>query len=130
MSQRGFLVLLGMFVRRKPNKSGKISVQVIEKVRGKYKVAKTIGSSSIKSEVEKLVILGEQWIKEYKGNLEIPFNNEEQIADSVLDRVEKLLFLEQSYFLIRYSTISGSMLSMMIFLDGWSIHESVFQPAN
>lgn len=121
MSQRGFLVLLGMFVRRKPNKSGKISVQVIEKVRGKYKVAKTIGNSSIEPEVEKLVILGEQWIKEYKGNLEIPFNNEEQIADSVLDRVEKItvsgteLLLDKIFNDIGFNVINDDIFRWLIY---------------
>ena len=52
-----------MFVRKKPNKSGKISVQVIEKIKGKYKVAKTIGSSADESEVERLVTYGEEWIR-------------------------------------------------------------------
>jgi len=79
-----------MFVRKKPNKSGKISVQVIEKIKGKYKVAKTIGSSADESEVERLVTLGEEWIRNYKGTLEIPFNDEERIADSVLESVEKI----------------------------------------
>lgn len=79
-----------MFVRRKPNKSGKINVQVIEKVRGKYKVAKTIGNSSIESEIEKLVMIGEEWIRNYKDSLEFPFNEEERVADSVLDNVESI----------------------------------------
>jgi transposase len=106
-----------MFVRRKPNKSGKISVQVIEKIKGKYKVAKTIGSSSVESEIEKLILLGEEWIKSYKGALEIPFNDEERITDSVLDSVEKI-------------TVSGTeMLLDSIFNDiGFNIiHDNVFK---
>jgi len=79
-----------MFVRKKPNKSGKISIQVIEKINGINKVAKTIGSSSNPDEVEKLISIGEEWIRNYKGLLQIPFNNEEQIADSVLESVEKI----------------------------------------
>jgi hypothetical protein len=34
-----------MFVRKKVNKSGSISVQVISKIKGKSKLIKTIGSS-------------------------------------------------------------------------------------
>lgn len=79
-----------MFVRKKPNKSGKISVQVIDKVRGSYKVAKTIGSSFDHTEVEELVSLGEEWIRNYKGILDIPFNSEEQVAESVLESVENI----------------------------------------
>jgi hypothetical protein len=34
-----------MFVRRKQNKSGTISIQVVAKVSGKYRVQKSFGSS-------------------------------------------------------------------------------------
>src|SRR5690606_36957132 len=60
------------------------------KINGINKVAKTIGSSSNPDEVEKLISIGEEWIRNYKGLLQIPFNNEEQIADSVLESVEKI----------------------------------------
>ncbi len=46
-----------MFVRKKKNKSGAISVQIIDKSSGTYKVIKTIGSSSIVSEVDNLIEL-------------------------------------------------------------------------
>jgi hypothetical protein len=36
----------GMFIRKKKNKSGLISVQIIDKSFGKYKVFKTLGSSN------------------------------------------------------------------------------------
>ena len=35
-----------MFVRKKRNKSGTVSIQIIDKSRGKYRVVKTIGVSS------------------------------------------------------------------------------------
>ncbi|NJM80231.1 MAG: hypothetical protein HC854_12560 [Flavobacterium sp.] len=45
-----------MFVRQKKNKSGVVSVQVIDKSSGKYKLLKTIGSSNDSSEIEKFVV--------------------------------------------------------------------------
>ncbi len=51
-----------MFVRKKRNKSGTISVQVIQKDNG-YKVVRSIGSSSDAGEIERLVIQGRQYIK-------------------------------------------------------------------
>lgn len=51
-----------MFVRKKRNKSGTVSVQVIQKDNG-YKVVRTIGSSSDANEIEQLVIQGRQFIK-------------------------------------------------------------------
>ncbi len=50
-----------MFVRKKPNKSGSVSVQVIDKTND-YRVAKTIGSARDPQEVARLVELGRQFI--------------------------------------------------------------------
>ena len=50
-----------MFVRKKSNKSGSISVQVISKDGG-YRVVKTVGSSRDPQEIERLVALGERFI--------------------------------------------------------------------
>ena len=43
-----------MFVRKKKNKSGSISIQIIDKSHGRYKVLQTIGSSSDPDEIEVL----------------------------------------------------------------------------
>lgn len=43
-----------MFVRKKSNKSGSVSIQIIDKSSGKYKVVKTVGSSKDSNEIEKL----------------------------------------------------------------------------
>jgi len=49
-----------MFLRKKKNKSGSISVQIISKSRGRYKVVKTIGSGRTQQEVQNLEYLGNQ----------------------------------------------------------------------
>lgn len=46
-----------MFVRKKQNKSGSISVQIIDKAIGSYRVVKTLGSSRDLDEVERLAQL-------------------------------------------------------------------------
>jgi transposase len=79
-----------MFVRSKKNKSGVISVQVIDKSSGKYKVIKTIGSCSDQSVVQKLVEQGNHWIKEHTGVLEIDFSNELHTACKILEGIEQL----------------------------------------
>ena len=43
-----------MFVRKKKNRSGSISVQIIDKSYGTYRVLKTIGSSRDDDEIERL----------------------------------------------------------------------------
>ncbi|TAF98379.1 MAG: hypothetical protein EAZ44_11420 [Cytophagia bacterium] len=65
-----------MFIRKKKNKSGVISVQVIDKSSGKYKLIKTIGSSCNLIEIERLYKEGLSWIRNYTGALELDFNNE------------------------------------------------------
>jgi transposase len=52
-----------MFVRKLKNRSGSLSVQVIQKTNGKYKVVKTIGSATTQQEIEKLVNLAQQEIE-------------------------------------------------------------------
>ena len=79
-----------MFVRKKINKSGKISVQIIDKSRGKYKVVKTIGSSFDQIDVEKFLANAQNWINAQKGELELDFSNSSQQILSVLDSIESL----------------------------------------
>jgi hypothetical protein len=43
-----------MFVRKKPNKSGSISVQIIDKSSGKFKVVESIGVATNDSELKTL----------------------------------------------------------------------------
>jgi len=62
-----------MFVCSEKNKSGVISVQVIDKSSGKYKLIKTIGSSANESDIRKLLIQANQWIKEHTSVLELDF---------------------------------------------------------
>lgn len=77
-----------MFVRQKKNVSGKISVQVIDKSSGKYKVIKTIGSGFDPVLVSDLVKQGNQWIEERQGNLQIDFSDDVRFSKAVLDGIE------------------------------------------
>jgi transposase len=43
-----------MFVRKKKNQSGSVSIQIIQKQQGKYTVIKTLGSSSEEEEIDRL----------------------------------------------------------------------------
>lgn len=87
-----------MFFRKKPNKSSKVSVQVIQKVKGRYTVAKTIGSSAVETEIKNLFSLGEEWIRNYRGVLDLPINQEEQLAESVLENVENITVAHRTAF--------------------------------
>ena len=52
-----------MFLREKKNKSGSISIQIITKERGKYRVLKTIGCGRSEQDITRLTYLGKQEIE-------------------------------------------------------------------
>jgi len=79
-----------MFVRQKRNKSGVISVQVIDKSSGEYKVLKSIGSSSDKSIIQQLVKDGEQWIRNYKGIAEFDFGNTDWLFEQFIEGIKQI----------------------------------------
>jgi hypothetical protein len=56
-----------MFVRKKPNKSGSTSVQIISKKSGVYQVVQSLGSSYDPDEIEKLAAKGRYLIKSKWG---------------------------------------------------------------
>lgn len=57
-----------MFVRKLKNRSGSLSVQVIQKINGRYKVVKTIGSATTWQEIERLENIARQEIERLRGN--------------------------------------------------------------
>ncbi len=65
-----------MFVRKKKNKSGRISVQIISKAGGKYKVVKTVGSSDDLQKVEKLFLQAQYLIPEITGQTTLALETE------------------------------------------------------
>lgn len=76
-----------MFVRKKPNKSGLVSVQVIDKSHGKYKVLKTIGSSSDDLEIERLVAEGKKYAESQMGLQQIDFTDHRKVYQEVLSSI-------------------------------------------
>jgi hypothetical protein len=79
-----------VFVRKKRNASGVVSVQVIEKVAGKYVVKQTVGSSKDDAEIEALAAKGVQWIKSQLGALELDFDQQGLRFQQMLDSIEGL----------------------------------------
>jgi transposase len=77
-----WLFLAAMFVRKKINKSGVVSIQVIEKRDGKSVLVKTIGSSADKELIAQLFDQGRQYILRYGGQQVFRFDNEQQIVDA------------------------------------------------
>lgn len=76
-----------MFVRKKVNKSGVISVQVIAKINGKSKLVRTIGSSRNEKEIEYLVEKGYQFIATFGGQKTFDFSDESSLLKSVFHKI-------------------------------------------
>lgn len=79
-----------MFVRKKRNTSGVVSIQVIDKSSGSYRVVKTMGSSSEKDRIEELYLLGLQWISSYAGQNQLDFTDERQLFDRFLSGIRQI----------------------------------------
>ncbi len=79
-----------MFVRKKQNKSGLISIQVIDKSTGKYKLVKTLGSSADIFEIDLLFKQGQAYIKKYKGQVEIDFSNTDEMFSQFLAGIKQV----------------------------------------
>ena len=77
-----------MFVRKKPNPSGSVSVQVIDKASG-YRVVKTLGAARDPQDVQRLVELGRLFIARRSRQYSL-FPADEHDNAAVLDFVQTL----------------------------------------
>lgn len=82
-----FYTFANVFVRQKKNKSGVVSIQVIDKSSGKYKVRKTIGSSDKQEEIDALLVRAKDFIKRTTGIQKIDFSNTNEIIQSTLNNI-------------------------------------------
>ncbi len=73
-----------MFIRKKPNKSGSISIQIISKANGHYKVLKTIGSATTQQKLEELIIIAKQETISLKKQLSLFSSDNDNLIDSVI----------------------------------------------
>ncbi len=72
-----------MYLRKKRNKSGSISVQIISKANRKYKVLKTIGCAKTEQEVQRLYYLGKQEIERLSSQTKLFVSETDTIIDSI-----------------------------------------------
>lgn len=64
-------VVLLMFLRKLKNRSGSISIQIISKANGKYKVVKTIGAGATEQEMQRLWYLGKQELEHLNAQAQL-----------------------------------------------------------
>ena len=74
-----------MFLRKLKNRSGSISVQIISKSRGKYKVVKTIGSGRTEQEIQKLEYLGKQELERLSCQPKLFISETDTIVEHIFE---------------------------------------------
>ncbi len=72
-----------MFLRKKVNKSGSTSVQIISKSRGKYKVVQTIGCKKKESEIQKLMEIGQQELERLSGQPKLFVSETDEMVENI-----------------------------------------------
>jgi transposase len=76
-----------MFVRRLKSKNSKTYFQVVDKSSGRYRVVKSFGSASTKTEEEELANKAEAWIRDQTGLTEFDFSNVDSIFEGFIDSI-------------------------------------------
>jgi transposase len=79
-----------MFIRQKKNKSGVVSVQVIDKSSGKYKLLKTVGSSADSQTIERLFCSAGEWVKKHNGLIEIDFAQTDDLLEQLISSIQQI----------------------------------------
>lgn len=83
-----------------------MSIQVIDKSSGRYKVIKTIGSSSNKEIAERLYDEGELWIKKQQG-LELDFDKTDDLFEHFIDGIKQISIIGHELLLGKFSMTLG-----------------------
>jgi hypothetical protein len=111
-----------MFIRRKPNKSGTYSIQVVSKHNGQYILEKSFGASSDEIQLKILEERASDWMARYGNQAVIDFadgkylESTRLIAEGVLDNIDRillngpLLILNRIYDSIGFDRIEDSIL--------------------
>ena len=75
-----------MFIRKKLNSSGSISVQVLQKQQGKNVLLHSVGSSFDDMEISNLLLQAKVWINNQSG-AELDFDNTEQLFSNFINNI-------------------------------------------
>lgn len=74
-------------MRKKKNKSGTISIQIINKNRGKYKVLKTIGCANTNREEELMTLLAKTEMEKISGNQSLFVEYDDLVVENFVNSI-------------------------------------------
>ena len=86
------LYFSSVFVRKKKNKSGVVSIQIIDKSSGTYELFRTVGSSNDPIEIERLLKEGKNEIIRISGQQSFAFDQdkEREFINVFFNNIEEL----------------------------------------
>jgi len=108
-----------MYVRKKKNKSGVVSIQIIDKSSGKYKMVKTIGSSANPTEIDEFYQQGLDYIQHYEGQQTFNFTSQ-NFKDAVKESIQNIsiegihLLLGKIYSEIGFDKVCDDLLKQLV----------------
>ena len=126
VAQTSFSYLCDMFVHRKKHRSGHVSIIVMNKIGAKLCEMKNFGVAKNDEEEEKLCFEAQRWIRQYGGQLELDFIDEEvklqeqEEVKRVVSNIDSLLInghrliLDQIYDSIGFNEISDEILRNLV----------------
>jgi len=76
-----------MFIRRNKNRSGSISIQVVQKFKRINKVLKTVGIAETKREEDLLILLAKAEIERFKGTKGLFVEHDDLVIDSFVESI-------------------------------------------
>jgi transposase len=81
-------LILRMFLRKLRNRSGSISIQIIQKSRGRYQVLKTIGTSHNEQQIQKLWFAAKQEISRLSIQPALFISEKDSYIEQVFDTLQ------------------------------------------
>lgn len=113
-----------MFVRKKKNRSGSLSIAVVDNSRGHFREIRQFGVAHTEAEINSLVLQGNDWIRQYVGQRLIDFEGESVCQESDIDRfVGRIdgasingtyILLSQVYDLVGFNQIKDEILRHLV----------------
>lgn len=113
-----------MFVRKKVNRSGSISIVVVSKSHGKFTEVKNFGVAKSEEEADELFQKAQLWLRAYAGQQELDFNDrkskELEETERVVDNMDAVLIngtqllLNQVYDSIGFDRIPDEILRHLV----------------
>jgi transposase len=114
-----------MFVRKKNNRSGTVSVVIVSKQSGRYKEVRTVGTSSDELEVATFVQQGNDWIRRQSATPDMfdkyeREKTEQEEVDQFLNNIKNILLngpqliLNRVYNLIGFDKVKDTILRELV----------------